>query len=398
MEACMIHSFKRKSAHTVMCAALLLVFAACTGCNISGPAGSIPGIADSIAIMTWNVHNLFDGVEDGTEYVEFLPSEGWTDEKYRGRLNVFAGVIGQMEQKPDIIALQEVESALVIADLAAALANQGHRYGWTYFSRIPGMATGLGLLSRFPLEEVRSHSIYADGDSAPRPMLEVRLNRPNPPAEGDAPDEGGPLVLFVCHWKSKVGGEDATESTRRASARIILRRIRELMADEPDTPFIIMGDLNENHDGFYRRSGAVITALLPDDPRAAEFTGLYGFDENRPDAATVIAGLQSDFLIISKDRPPVPRYFPAGVVVLFSPWAQAEGGSYYYRNAWETIDHFLLSAHWFTAEGWDYDSFRVLNEPPFASINGLPMPYSTRTGNGLSDHLPLMLFLRRRDG
>jgi exonuclease III len=205
-------------------------------------------------------------------------------------------------------------------------------------------------------------------------MLEARINT----LDGD----DYPLVVFVCHWKSKLGGDDATESTRRASARIIVRRIQELVESEPDLPVIVMGDLNENHDEFYRRSGAVLSALLPDDPRAAEVAGQY---DN---------GLQKDFLILSKSKPPVPRYFPPGTVTLYTPWTELEDGSYYYKNAWETIDHFLLSPQLFDKTGWDYATCQVLNEPPFVSAKGLPLAYNPRTGGGLSDHLPLLLFLK----
>jgi endonuclease/exonuclease/phosphatase family metal-dependent hydrolase len=218
-------------------------------------------------------------------------------------------------------------------------------------------------------------------------MLEAHVH-------AEAGTDTASLAVFVCHWKSKLGGDDATESTRRASARIILRRVKELREAEPNLPVIIMGDLNENYDEFYRRSGTVISALLPDDPRAAEFTRLYGLDENDPHTATKIAELQKDFIIVSKNKPPSLRYFPDGVLALYSPWAEMEDGSYYYRNNWETIDHFLLSPQLFTGSGWDFDRCEVINAPPFANAKGLPFSYNPRTGSGLSDHLPLLLFLR----
>jgi hypothetical protein len=91
----------------------------------------------------------------------------------------------------------------------------------------------------------------------------------------------------------------------------------------------------------------------------------------------------------------VARHFPDGVLVLYSPWAaELKDGSYYYKNTWETIDHFLLSPHLFTGTGWDFENCKVLNYPPFASEKGFPSSYNPRTGYGLSDHLPLLLFLK----
>jgi len=384
----------QNSVHGLICAVVLLALAAgCAGCNTPGTEERASEKSDSIAIMTWNVMALFDGVDEGIEYEDYRESAGWTAEKYRGRLNIIAGAIGGMERKPDIIALQEIESAVVTADLAAALSAQG--YGWTHFAHIPGMSLGVGLLSRYPLIGARSHSVNVDGDIAPRPMLEVRINTAAD-ASGDETGAGGSsLALFVCHWKSKLGSEEATERTRRASARIILRRLRELKETDPDLPVIIMGDLNENYDEFYRRNGTAISALLPDDPRAAEFANLYGLDGDDPNTAAIIGERQKDFIVLSKTKPPETRYFPAGVLTLYSPWAaELQDGSYYYKNDWETIDHFLLSPQLFDGTGWDFESCKVVNTPPFVSAKGFPVAYNPRTGSGLSDHLPLLLSLK----
>ena len=368
----------------LVCLALLVLASGCAGCNVSGEERP-HGKNDSIAIMTWNVQALFDGDEKGTEYDEYRESADWNREKYRGRLNVVARAIAGMERKPDIIALQEIESEAVIADLAAALSSQG--FGWTHFTVIPDSALGLGLLSRFPLIEAKSHTVCIDGEIAPRPMLEAHI--------AATAAEGASLALFICHWKSKLGGDDATESIRRASARIVVRRIRELMEANPNLPVIVMGDLNENYDEFYRRSGSVISALLPDDPRAAEFTGLYGLADGSADTVATIIERQKDFIILVKNKPPAARYFPAGVVALYSPWAaELRDGSYYYKNNWETIDHFLLSPQLFDGIGWAFEHCEVVNYPPFVSAKGLPAAYNPRTGSGLSDHLPLLLLLK----
>jgi endonuclease/exonuclease/phosphatase family metal-dependent hydrolase len=348
---------------------LALVLAGCTsGCDFS-PAEETAEKEKirSLTIMTWNLQAMFDGNDDGTEYAEYRMTAGWSAEKYKGRLNVIASAIGGMENVPDVIAVQEVESAIVIYDLAGLLAKHG--YNWTHFANNPGMALGVGILSRFPLEGTRAHSISVNGDTAPRPVLETKVNA------GD-----GELALFVCHWKSKLGSADATEAGRRASARVILRRMRELAETEPELPVIIMGDLNENHDEFYRRGGSVISALLPDDPRTAEQTA---------------GAPQADYLIISKSKPPVTRHFKPGALALYSPWnKELKDGSYYYKNEWETIDHFLLSEQLFNQQGWDFSGASVANYPPFANPNGYPMTYNPRTGAGLSDHLPLLLSLQ----
>jgi endonuclease/exonuclease/phosphatase family metal-dependent hydrolase len=346
------------------------------GADAGGAGGSTP---ETLSIMTWNVQALFDGEETGNEYNEYLESAGWSAEKYSGRLNMIARAIGDLESgAPDILSLEEVENAGVLKDLAEGALGK-HGYRWTFFAAAAGSSLGIGVLSRYPLIKARAHSLTVNGETAPRPVAEVWIQ------SGDEP-----LALFACHWKSKLGGDESTESLRRASARILLRRFREISRENPRTPVVIVGDLNENHDEFYRRNGAFICALLPDDPRAADITGLSG---PRGEPAEK---LQADFLLVGKTKPPAAKYFPPGSVIFYSPWGQElANGSYYYQNAWETIDHILLSGAFFDQRGWEYESSAVLSQPPFTNSRDLPNGYNPRTGSGLSDHLPLTLRLRR---
>jgi endonuclease/exonuclease/phosphatase family metal-dependent hydrolase len=282
------------------------------------------------------------------------------------------------ERAPDILALQEVENAGVIQDLAEGdLSKYG--YNWTFFANNPGASLGIGLLSRFPLSDARVHSVTCNGETSPRPIVEVRVKPGN-----------APLVLFVCHWKSKVGGDGATESLRRSSARVILRRLQEIREEAPDMPVIVMGDLNENYDEFYRRASSVVSALLPDDPQAAELSGLGADREvTGPDSP-------ADFLVISRVKPPEAEYFTTQAMALYSPWGnELLRGSYSYKNEWETIDHFLLTGSLFDQTGWDFETCAVLDKAPFINAKGVPNAYIPRTGNGLSDHLPLLLTLTR---
>ena len=346
-----------------------LLFSLCLALGACGtPADSGQRV---FTVALWNVQTLFDGEETGTEYSDFR--EEWGPEKYQARLTSLSQAIAAMPDMPDLIGLIEVENAQVLEDLSLVL-KQG--YSWAAFANLSGSALGIGFLSRFPLTEVKAHSITIGGETAPRPVLEVRLEMEK--VSGTTP-EAVPLVLILCHWKSKLGGADATEALRRASARVVNRRLSEIKAEEPDTPVIVMGDFNLNHDDFFRRS-PVLCALLPDDPDAALLA-------ERSDSM--------DFLVLSSEKPPRSDYFPEGTNVLYSPWGQEmESGSYFYRGEWESIDGFLLSSALFSGTGWDFADSLVLNGEPFVTPEGLPNRYITRTGRGLSDHLPLFLYLQ----
>jgi endonuclease/exonuclease/phosphatase family metal-dependent hydrolase len=339
--------------------------------------GEIPD-RQELSILSWNVQALFDGEETGSEYSDYAGTAGWSAEKYTARLNAIAKGIGRAPSGfPDILALVEIENPQTLRDLAKSLAAEGGakaRYRYDFFANVNGMSLGIGILSKVPLDRQQAHAFYGDLETNPRPVAELWVEA-----------GGTPLVLFVCHWKSKLGGDEATETMRRASARLILRRFREIETETPNTPVLVLGDLNENYDEYYRQAGRYICALLPDDPRAAEHAGLYG-------AATSI---QKDFLVVSANKPPRSSYFAEGVISFYSPWGrELKNGSYFYGNAWETIDHILLSAAFFDNRGWDFNDCEVLNTEPFVNSQGTPNAYNARTGGGLSDHLPLHLSLK----
>jgi len=345
---------------------LVLVFAL-PGCSNTEP-GVPPDEPGILTLMTWNVHNLCDGVDDGYEYDEFLQSAGWSQEKYMGRINAISAAIGSLKPQPDILMLEEIESNVILEDLAQTLQKD---YVCSHFANNPGAAMGIGILSRLPLTETITHSISIEGETTPRPVLEARVKT-----------EGGDIILFVCHWKSKLGDDDVTESIRRSSVRTLLRRIREISEDEPDIGFIIAGDLNENHDEFFRRKASVICALVPDDAYCVKLSNVN------------VEG-QKDFFVITGNKPPLPVNFPQETITLFSPWlCDLQNGSYFYKYNWETIDHFLISGHFFDNSGWEYEKVMIGNFEPFAGSGGIPIPYNTKTGAGLSDHFPLILTIK----
>lgn len=331
-----------------------------------------------LSVLSWNVQALFDGEESGSEYSDYGETAGWSVEKYKARLTSIAKGISQVPSGfPDILALMEIENSQTLQDLAENLASVGGakaKYRYSFFANVNGMSLGIGVLSKIPLSRQAAHSFSSETEATPRPVAEVWVE-----------PGGAPLAMFICHWKSKLGGDEETEGQRRASARLILRRIREIGAEMPGTPVMVMGDLNENHDEYYRQAGRYICALLPDDPKAAQHTGLYG--------DSVLT--QADFLVLSDLKPPNSSYFSEGVTVLYSPWGkELKGGSYFYNNDWETIDHFLLGPALFDGQGWEFNDCETLNIEPFVNTQGTPNLYNTRTGGGLSDHLPLHLSLK----
>ena len=337
--------------------------------------------SDHLTVISWNVQNLFDGKDDGFEYTDFQTGSGWNREKYKARLEkITAAFKGENGIKADIMALVEVENRGVIRDLADKTFLD---YPWSFFAGNENNSVGLGVLSILPITETRVHSIHSGDGSIPRPVAEVWV------------DTGeGPLVLLVCHWKSKLEGDEKTESTRRFAAALIARRLAEIDAEKPGTPVIILGDLNENYDEFNRIGFAYPCALLPDSAEAAELLQKF--------PAAVRPEFQ-DFLVLSGKKPPELHHVNSCGGLVYSPWYELEEqtpedkplGSYYYKGDWETIDHFLLNSALFRDNALSYKCFWVMSEPPFTNAAGRPDTYNPRTGNGFSDHLPIVLVLNK---
>ncbi len=316
-----------------------------------------------IIIMSYNVCNLFDDVKNGTEYPEFDPSHGiWTSSLYRERLKNITEVISAAEPKngPDIICIQEVENKKVIKDLATVWLKQ-FAYSDFICADNDGSAITTGVISRYPVKKIKNHAIHLEDFDNLRAVTELLFYI-----------DDKEFYIFNCHLKSKLGGDENTETARLGATAAISKRCKEIYRENPDAKIIIAGDLNENIDEYEKHNKKYLTALMP-------------LKEIEISAA-------KDALIVTGDKQEV--VFSENSLVFYSPWFEKHGtGSYYYKNSWETIDHFLLAAPFFNNKDFEYSKFKVLNNGEFANSNGAPLGWNSRTATGYSDHFPIVLFI-----
>jgi endonuclease/exonuclease/phosphatase family metal-dependent hydrolase len=308
--------------------------------------------------LTYNVQNLFDDVDDGTEYRDYDPGAGrWDTSRYHAKLGRIAEVILAAEPDgPSIVVLQEIENVGALAMLAETyLGDSGYREA--VLVPTPGSAVNVAVLSKLPVGEIRSHAVsFLRADHPLRDVLEVWVDL------GD-----GQLVVLANHWKSRSGGARATAPMRRAAAGVVARRVAQLSVTDPEVDVIVAGDLNVS----LAENGEYLPALVPAASLARTPGGLaYTFE---PSEASV---------------------GPQGTV-LFSPWRLATlPGSYVYQDRWETIDHFLLAPGLVDGEGWEFSAFRVVREAFMMTTTGAPRRWIE--DSGYSDHFPLLLTLSRR--
>ncbi len=309
----------------------VVLLSSCPSGYLSFVSGRAPD-PDRIRVMTWNAQTFFDDAECGAEFDEFR-GEGsdWTAARYDERLDrlaegiLLAGRRAGMESGlgPDVVALEEIENGRVLRDLCNRLPGAGYGHA-AFVPPTEGGAFGVAVLSRYSILSLSSHTPYSP-DVSLRPLLEVTLDAPC-----------GPFVVFVVHWKSKLGDGEG-ESLRVAQERVLRERIEAVGRDFPGRPFVACGDFN---------CGPDETDL------AASYPGFW------------------------------ERY-------------GGNGGSYWYGGAWERIDNALWPESLESGGSWRVSRVVLLDEPPLLGANGRPASYVLRLGTGYSDHLPLLIEMSR---
>lgn len=333
---------------------------------LSSSRCSLPELSGGeVTVLSWNLQTLFDDRDDGVEFPGWSVARGqWDSEGYRIRLRNIARALGSAAPGgPDILVLQEIENRRVAEDLAALLPGS---WPCRIVSGEEGGALRCAVLSRFPAVSARAHSLDAgSGLRSPelRPLLEVVLDA-----------EGTRLTILAAHWKSKVGGAGETEPARRAQAALAVRRIAEILAEDPAAEVLLAGDLNENPDEWFRVGGAWPTALLP-----AQAAGDAGSGEDR---------------ILLAERPGDAGPGPAGLA-LWSPWGEAGGFSYVHGDTEERIDHVLLTPGLLDGRGLSFSGFSAEPSRDLLTEGGRPRAWDSRNREGYSDHLPIRLTLGR---
>ncbi|MDR1931614.1 MAG: hypothetical protein LBQ57_02210 [Spirochaetales bacterium] len=345
---------------TAVC--VIFVLSSCGSCSLD----SGPEEGGGYTFVSYNLCNAFDDVSDGTEYAEFDPAGGqWTQADYAKKLAAVGRVIAASASGgPDFAALVEIENDKVLEDLAAGpLHDEEYRWGVTLPTE--GSAIRVGFLSRFPVQELRGHTPPSSGFGQ-RSFLEVVLD-----VDGEA------LTVFICHFKAKTEGDAATENSRRLAANTLARRIGEIAADSPGAQILILGDLNENIDEYDRKAGAYATALMPASFAASSASGAADSSAAQSLIPLYVTGEKTESSL-------------AGPVIFYSPWLDdpPHPGSYYYRGAWETIDHTLLSAGLVDEAGLVFEDFLVVRGEFMLSASGAPK-------KEFSDHLPVLVKLRK---
>lgn len=99
------------------------------------------------SVTSYNVENFFDLNYDKTEYEEYIPNSksNWNKSTYNKKIENIAKVLKELDSS--IIALQEIESKLILKDLQRKLP----KYKYITFVKYPNSSVGLGFLSKIKI-------------------------------------------------------------------------------------------------------------------------------------------------------------------------------------------------------------------------------------------------------
>lgn len=349
--------------YAVLLSAFGLLCLSASRCSTSlSPSGG-----SSVSIVAYNVESLFDATDDGPEFPEFSVAKGrWDDARYKVRLaNAAAAVLAAAPAwdnppGPDVLCLEEVENGRVLEDLRSGPLSSS-RYRYAAIAPAEGGPFSVCALSRLPILASACHGASTPAGRVGRDVLELDL------------DAGGRrLVVLVCHWKSKSGGDEETEADRREEAALVRSRVAARMAADPAVDLVVCGDFNESPDEYLRVNRRYETALMPIEEARAR------------------VGPAARLLVAAEPGLALPL---EGEVVLYSPWEKTGGFSYSYRGKRERLDGFLLSPGLLDSSGLSFSSFAPACAAFLFDAKGAPLAWSGSGVAGYSDHLPILLRL-----
>lgn len=201
----------------IFCLLIIILLTGCSGKEVEKQ--------DSIIIASWNVENLFDAIDDGTEYDEYKKVNGWTDSQYRVRLKKIQTVLGYDYLKDaSVIVLNEVENENVTEDLLRTIG----KFKYYACAGVDGPIS-LAVISKIPICDAKVHGITGQ-----RPVLEVDLEI-----------DGTALVLLAVHGKSNLGDMAEDVSLRNETGLVLEQLCRQIRLRKPLCTIVIAGDFNE---------------------------------------------------------------------------------------------------------------------------------------------------------
>lgn len=312
----------------------------------------------------YNVENLFDTIDGSNKDEEFLPdgANHYTGIVYKDKLKKLADVISQIgtDVSPDglsIMGCAEVENSSVMLDLLNEPKIKNRNYQIVHYDSPDERGIDVGLIYNPKYFVVKfSEPLFVplvNDDGSLRYTRDVLYVY--------GLYDGEPLHIFVNHWPSRRGGEEASAPGRATAAKVCKHKQDSILLTSSNAKIIIMGDLN-------------------DDPVSASVAKVLNAKGKKE--------------AVKKGE-------------LYNPWFEfykSGVGTLAYNDAWNLFDQIIISQDFLNKEnqGFFFKDAHIFNKGFMVQQTGRYKGYPMRTYDfskyigGYSDHFPTYLvFLKQ---
>ena len=307
-------------------------------------------------ILFWNIENYFDTFDDPlTSDDEFTPSgeRRWSWKRFKiKRDNIAKVIISQGKEEeggegsyPAIVAFAEVENRFVLEQLVRSSPLAMLDYGIIHRNSPDERGIDVALLYKKSLFRPVSYKFLKVDLPAGEKNTRLILYTKGVLEDLDT------LHIFVNHWPSKYGGEKKSLPNREKAASTLLKICDSLLKDNPCANIVVTGDFND----------------------------------------TPFSGLFTQFL---------------NLVNLARPFAARGEGTIKYKGKWEIIDLFFISPNLLNKNepiACEEDAMEIIRNPYLLEKDPVYLGerprrcyYGPRYNGGISDHLPVILTIKKR--
>ncbi len=316
------------------------------------------------AVVFYNLENLFDIYNDPeTHDDEFTPTgvKQWNQTRYEKKLwsmeRVLFDIAAKQKDYPIVIGVSEIENRSVLEDLVSQPKLKGANYRICHYDSPDARGVDVAFLYRsdvFKLEGSDNIKLHVEG-------LPNFRTRDLVVMWGTIEDE--PFYFLVSHWPSRLGGKEASQFKRDACAKQIREIKDSLLAENPATKVIVMGDFN---------------------------------DDATDDSLVEVMGAKGDV----KELEPGDFFNP------YNEMLRAGLGTLAYQDEWNLFDNICVTENLVNAERGTFKIIKgekfygnIFTRPYMLQLEGQYKNYPLRTfvsnnfQDGYSDHFPVYIYI-----
>jgi hypothetical protein len=198
-------------------------------------------------VAFWNLENLFDIYDDPeTHDEEFTPNgvKQWNEIKYAKKLanveRVLFDIAAVQKEYPIVIGVSEIENRSVLEDLVEQPKLKGANYRICHYDSPDARGVDVAFLYRSDVFKLEG------SDNIKLNVEELPDFRTRDLVVMWGTIDGEPFYFLVSHWPSRLGGKEASQFKRDACAKQIREIKDSLLANNPATKVIVMGDFNDD--------------------------------------------------------------------------------------------------------------------------------------------------------